>query len=69
MLFFFRRLLALKFLLGINLLGFAHRRFANMELRDAKDRARAHQLQEQVKLEKELMVKKKKIVHTLTISR
>ncbi|CAG8480813.1 7673_t:CDS:10 [Diversispora eburnea] len=46
-------LLALKFLVGINLLVFAHRRYESMELRDAKDRARALQLQEQVKLEKE----------------
>ncbi|CAG8483773.1 17054_t:CDS:10 [Acaulospora morrowiae] len=49
----FIMLIVLKFFVGINLLGFAHRRYANMELRDAEDRAQALQLQEHENVEKE----------------
>lgn len=46
-------LILLKLLVGINLLGFAHRRYASMETREAEERAQAKKFEEHVLAEKE----------------
>ncbi|RIA83487.1 eukaryotic membrane protein family-domain-containing protein, partial [Glomus cerebriforme] len=45
-------LILLKLLVGINLLGFAHRRYASMEMREAEEGAQAKKLEEHVLAEK-----------------
>jgi len=46
-------LILLKLLVGINLLGFAHRRYASMEMREAEEKVQAKKLEEHVLAEKE----------------
>ncbi|GBB91665.1 hypothetical protein RclHR1_19000003 [Rhizophagus clarus] len=46
-------LILLKLLVGINLLGFAHRRYASMETRETEERAQAKKFEEHVLAEKE----------------
>jgi hypothetical protein len=46
-------LILLKLLVGINLLGFAHRRYTSMETREAEERTQAKKFEEHVLAEKE----------------
>jgi hypothetical protein len=58
-------LVLLKLLVGINLLGFAHRRYASMEIREAEERAQAKKLEEHVLAEKEEKEAKSQILDNL----
>ncbi|CAG8663196.1 3978_t:CDS:2 [Cetraspora pellucida] len=48
----------IKLLVGINILGFAHRRYADMERREAEERARTEELDSNVAKEKEQLSSK-----------
>ncbi|CAI2171744.1 12621_t:CDS:1 [Funneliformis geosporum] len=56
-------LILLKLLVGINLLGFAHRRYASMEMREDEEKAQTKKLEEHVVAEKEEREAKSRILN------
>jgi len=56
-------LILLKLLVGINLLGFAHRRYTSMEIREAGEKAQIKKLEEHVMAEKEEREAKNQILN------
>ncbi|CAG8538909.1 3330_t:CDS:1 [Funneliformis caledonium] len=60
---FYVMLILLKLFVGINLLGFAHRRYASMEMREAEESAQAKKLEDHVVAEKEEKDAKSRILN------